>query len=76
MGGGGQFQSSIFSKEKHAPVSTKKKRGGKRQTRFQFQRTVRGGKIADAKKLKMKKRVLISVSTHGYYTLQMTISTC
>ncbi len=73
MGGGGQFQSSIFSKEKHAPVSTKKKRGGKRQTRFQFQRTVRGGKIgtvrggkiADAKKLKMKKRVSFSVSTHG-----------
>jgi hypothetical protein len=63
-----------FSRRKNMLQFPPKKRGGKWQTRFQFRRTVRGGKIADAKKLKMKKRVSISVSTHGYYTLQMTIS--
>jgi hypothetical protein len=47
----------------------KLKRKKKSGFHFQFPRTVRnglrGGKIADAKKLKIKKRVSISVSTHG-----------
>ena len=44
MGGGGQFQSSIFSKEKHAPVSTKKKEVESDKLVFSFGERLGAGK--------------------------------
>jgi hypothetical protein len=44
MGGGGQFQSSIFSNEKHAPVSTKKKEVESDKLVFSFGEWLGAGK--------------------------------